>query len=165
MPDHVDLILEQWAEQRPDLDASPMAVLGRLKRLTQLADTELRRNYASHDLDSASFDVLATLRRSNSEHRLTPAGLMRSSMVTSGAITQRLDRLEARGLVSRKPSETDGRGVEVTLTAEGLRLIDGVLPTHLETEERLLAALSKAEREQLAETLRTLLESLGDRTD
>jgi len=165
MPDHVDLILEQWAEQRPDLDASPMAVLGRLKRLTQLADTELRRNYARHDLDSASFDVLATLRRSNSEHRLTPAGLMRSSMVTSGAITQRLDRLEARGLVSRKPSETDGRGVEVTLTAEGLRLIDGVLPTHLETEERLLAALSKAEREQLAETLRTLLESLGDRTD
>jgi DNA-binding MarR family transcriptional regulator len=165
MPDHVDLILEQWAEQRPDLDASPMAVLGRLKRLTQLVDTELRRNYARHDLDSASFDVLATLRRSNSEHRLTPAGLMRSSMVTSGAITQRLDRLEARGLVSRKPSETDGRGVEVTLTAEGLRLIDGVLPTHLETEERLLAALSKTEREQLAEALRTLLESLGDKTD
>ncbi len=165
MPDHVDLILEQWAEQRPDLDASPMAVLGRLKRLTQLADNELRRNYARHDLDSASFDVLATLRRSNSEHRLTPAGLMRSSMVTSGAITQRLDRLEARGLVSRKPSETDGRGVEVTLTAEGLRLIDSVLPTHLETEERLLAALSTAERAKLADGLRTLLESLGDRTD
>ena len=165
MPDHVDLILEQWAEQRPDLDASPMAVLGRLKRLTQLVDNELRRNFARHDLDSASFDVLATLRRSNSEHRLTPAGLMRSSMVTSGAITQRLDRLEARGLVSRKPSETDGRGVEVTLTAEGLRLIDDVLPTHLETEERLLAALPKAEREQLADGLRTLLESLGDKTD
>ena len=165
MPDHVDLILEQWGEQRPDLDASPMAVLGRLKRLAQLADNELRRNFARHDLDSASFDVLATLRRSNSEHRLTPAGLMRSSMVTSGAITQRLDRLEARGLVTRTPSETDGRGVLVTLTAEGLRLIDDVLPGHLMTEEKLLAALPKAEREQLADTLRTLLESLGDRTD
>jgi DNA-binding MarR family transcriptional regulator len=165
MPDHVDQILEQWAEQRPDVDASPMAVIGRLKRLAQLTDNELRRNYARHDLDSASFDVLATLRRSNSEHTLTPAGLMRSSMVTSGAITQRLDRLEARGLVSRKPSDTDGRGVQVTLTAEGLRLIDAVLPTHLETEERLLAALSKSERVRLADTLRTLLESLGDRTD
>jgi DNA-binding MarR family transcriptional regulator len=165
MPDHVDQILEQWAEQRPDVDASPMAVIGRLKRLAQLTDNELRRNYARHDLDSASFDVLATLRRSNSEHTLTPAGLMRSSMVTSGAITQRLDRLEARGLVSRKPSDTDGRGVQVTLTAEGLRLIDAVLPTHLETEERLLAALSKGERVRLADTLRMLLESLGDRTD
>ncbi|MFI5733416.1 MarR family winged helix-turn-helix transcriptional regulator [Kribbella sp. NPDC051587] len=165
MPDHVDQILEQWAEQRPDVDASPMAVIGRLKRLAQLTDNELRRNYARHDLDSASFDVLATLRRSNSEHTLTPAGLMRSSMVTSGAITQRLDRLEARGLVSRKPSDTDGRGVQVTLTAQGLRLIDAVLPTHLETEERLLAALSKSERVRLADTLRTLLESLGDRTD
>ena len=165
MPDHVDLILEQWGEQRPDLDASPMAVLGRLKRLAQLADNELRRNFARHDLDSASFDVLSTLRRSNSEQRLTPAGLMRSSMVTSGAITQRLDRLEARGLVTRTPSETDGRGVLVTLTAEGLRLIDDVLPGHLMTEEKLLAALPKAEREQLADTLRTLLESLGDRTD
>ncbi|GAB3954563.1 MarR family transcriptional regulator [Kribbella albertanoniae] len=165
MADHVDLILEQWGEQRPDLDASPMAVLGRLKRLAQVADNQLRANFARHGLDSASFDVLATLRRSNSEHRLTPAGLMRSSMVTSGAITQRLDRLEARGLVTRTPSETDGRGVQVTLTAKGLRLIDGVLPGHLQTEETLLAALSKAERKQLADTLRTLLESLGDRTD
>ncbi|TDD61202.1 MarR family transcriptional regulator [Kribbella antibiotica] len=165
MPDHVDQILEQWAEQRPDLDASPMAIIGRLKRLAQLADNELRRNFARHDLDAASFDVLATLRRSNAEHSLTPAGLMRSSMVTSGAITQRLDRLEARGLVSRKPSETDGRGVQVTLTAAGRQLIDGVLPTHLDTEERLLAGLSKPERERLADTLRALLESLGDKTD
>src|SRR5882757_6596312 len=119
MADHVDLILEQWSEQRPDLDASPMAVMGRLKRLNQLIDGALGRNFAAHDLDRASFDVLATLRRSNSEHSLTPAGLMRSSMVTSGAITQRLARLEARGLFSRKPSETDGRGVQVTLTEAG----------------------------------------------
>jgi DNA-binding MarR family transcriptional regulator len=165
MADHVDLVLEQWSEQRPDLDASPMAVLGRLKRLAQLVDGELRRNFAAHELDSASFDVLATLRRSNAEHSLTPAGLMRSSMVTSGAITQRLDRLEARGLVTRKPSETDGRGVQVTLTEAGLTLIDQVLPTHVATEHRLLEALTADEREALAGTLRTLLESLGDSTD
>lgn len=165
MADHVDLVLDQWREQRPDLDASPMAVLGRLSRLALLVDGELRRNFATHDLDRASFDVLATLRRSNAEHSLTPAGLMRSSMVTSGAITQRLDRLEARGLVKRSPSETDGRGVLVTLTPAGLELIDKVLPTHIATENRLLEGLSGAEREALADTLRTLLESLGDKTD
>jgi DNA-binding MarR family transcriptional regulator len=165
MADHVDLVLEQWGEQRPDLDASPMAVLGRLKRLALLVDGELRRNFAAHELDSASFDVLATLRRSNAEHSLTPAGLMRSSMVTSGAITQRLDRLESRGLVTRSRSETDGRGVEVTLTPAGLELIDAALPTHVATENRLLEALSGPEREALADTLRTLLESLGDKTD
>lgn len=165
MADHVDLVLEQWGEQRPDLDASPMGVIGRLSRLSQLFDGELRRNFARNDLDRASFDVLATLRRSNSEHSLTPAGLMHSSMVTSGAISQRLDRLEARGLVTRAPSETDGRGVRVTLTAEGLKLIDAVLPTHVDTEHQLLAGLSADEQKQLAGLLRTLLESLGDKRD
>lgn len=165
MADHVDLVLEQWGEQRPDLDASPMGVVGRVSRLSQLFAGELGRNFARFDLDRASFDVLATLRRSNAEHSLTPAGLMRSSMVTSGAISQRLDRLEARGLVTRTPSETDGRGVRVTLTAEGLRLIDSVLPAHIETENRLLAGLSAAEREQFAGLMRTLLESLGDKRD
>ncbi|MEV0288230.1 MarR family transcriptional regulator [Kribbella sp. NPDC050820] len=165
MADHVDLVLEQWAEQRPDLDASPMGVVGRVSRLGQLFDTELRRNFARYDLDRASFDVLATLRRSNAEHSLTPAGLMRSSMVTSGAISQRLDRLEARGLVTRQPSETDGRGVRVTLTEDGLQLIDRVLPAHIDTENQLLSGLSDAERERFADLLRTLLESLGDKRD
>ncbi|MEU4192207.1 MarR family transcriptional regulator [Kribbella sp. NPDC026611] len=165
MADHVDLVLEQWATQRPDLDASPMGIIGRLSRLNALFDTAIRRNFARYDLDRASFDVLATLRRSNSEHRLTPAGLMRSSMVTSGAISQRLDRLEARGLVTRTPSETDGRGVTVTLTAEGLELIDKVVPTHVDTEHELLDGLSAGERDQLASLLRTLLESLGDKRD
>ncbi|MDG9704508.1 MarR family winged helix-turn-helix transcriptional regulator [Streptomyces sp. DH37] len=165
MTDHVDRVLEQWDRERPDLDVSPMAVIGRLKRLARLIDAELRRTFAAHGLDSASFDVLATLRRSGPPYRLTPAGLMRSAMVTSGAVTQRLDRLEARGLVARSPSETDGRVVHVTLTEEGRALIDRVLPDHLATEHRLLAALPAARRDELARLLGELLDSLGDGTD
>ncbi|GAA1313441.1 MarR family transcriptional regulator [Saccharothrix xinjiangensis] len=162
MADHVDLVLEQWHDRRPDLDVSPMAVIGRLTRLSRLVEAELQRTFAAHGLDRASFDVLATLRRSEPPHRLTPTGLMRASMVTSGAVTQRLDRLEARGLVTRAPSERDGRGVVVGLTGEGLALVDRVLPHHLDTEERLLAALSAEERAVLAGALKAVLESLGD---
>ncbi|MEV8442886.1 MarR family transcriptional regulator [Actinosynnema sp. NPDC051121] len=162
MADHVDLVLGQWHAQRPDLDVSPMAVIGRLGRLGRLVDVELGKTFASHGLDRASFDVLATLRRSAPPHRLTPTELMRASMVTSGAVTQRLDRLEARGLVARTPNEHDGRGVVVALTDAGHELIDRVLPDHLATENRLLGALSKRERAALADTLKRLLESLGD---
>ncbi|KUJ70302.1 MarR family transcriptional regulator [Streptomyces albus subsp. albus] len=165
MADHVDRVLEQWAAQRPDLDVSPMAVIGRLSRVRQLIDTELRRTFAVHGLDGPSFDVLATLRRSDPPHRLTPAELMRSAMVTSGAISQRLDRLETRGLVARLPSEKDGRSVQVTLTEEGRALIDQALPDHVATEERVLAALGPDQRVALAGALRTLLESLGDTVD
>ncbi|MER6998372.1 MarR family transcriptional regulator [Streptomyces sp. NPDC000410] len=160
MADHVDLVLRQWADQRPDLDVSPMAVIGRLKRLSQLIDAELRRTFAAHGLDAASFDVLATLRRSGPPHRLTPAELTRAAMVTSGAITQRLDRLEERGLVTRTPSPSDRRVVDVTLTDSGRDLIDQALPDHLATEHRLLAALSSEDRGTLADSLRRLLESL-----
>ncbi|MGK5627117.1 MarR family winged helix-turn-helix transcriptional regulator [Streptomyces sp. URMC 123] len=162
MPDHVDRILEQWAAERPDLDVSPMAVIGRLTRLTRLIEAELGRTFAAHGLDRASFDVLATLRRSGPPHRLTPAELTRTAMVTSGAVTQRLDRLESRGLVTRAPNAADGRGVLVTLTPEGRALVDSALPDHVATEHRLLAALGEPDRTALAETLRTLLESLGD---
>lgn len=162
MADHVDLVLGQWHAQRPDLDVSPMAVIGRLSRLARLVDGELSRTFAEHDLDRASFDVLATLRRSAPPHRLTPTELMRASMVTSGAVTQRLDRLEARGLVVRTPSENDGRGVVVALTDEGCELIDRTLPDHLATENRLLSVLGKGEQAALADVLKQVLESLGD---
>lgn len=162
MRDHVDRVLEQWAAERPDLDVSPMAVIGRLSRVERRVGAELARTFAAHDLDRASFDVLATLRRSEPPHRLTPTQLMRSAMVTSGAITQRLDRLEARGLVARTPNEADGRGTHVSLTDDGRALIDRVLPDHVATEERLLAALTGAERDALASTLRRLLLALED---
>ncbi|MEU4801726.1 MarR family transcriptional regulator [Actinosynnema sp. NPDC023587] len=162
MGDHVDLVLDQWRVQRPDLDVSPMAVIGRLSRLNRVVEGELRATFARHGLDRPSFDVLATLRRSAPPHRLTPTELMRSSMITSGAVTQRLDRLEARGLVTREPSPVDGRGVVVALTDEGRALVDETLPDHLATEDRILAALDPAERERLAATLKTVLESLAD---
>lgn len=165
MTDHVDRVLEQWGAERPDLDVSPMAVLGRLARLGRLVDAEQRRTFAAHGLDPASFDVLATLRRSNPPHGLTAAELMVAAMVTSGAITQRLDRLEARGLVTRTPGERDRRVVLVSLTEEGRTLIDEALPDHVATQRRLLAALSDSERDSLAATFRTLLESLGDRLE
>ena len=161
MADHVDRVLEQWRAERPDLDVSPMGVIGRLSRLSALVDAELRRTFARHGLDRSTFDVLATLRRSGPPYRLTPTELMRSAMVTSGAVTQRLDKLEARGLVKRTPDEADGRGVRVGLTDAGGELIDRVLPDHVETEHRILAALGAGERDELAATLRTLLESLG----
>jgi DNA-binding MarR family transcriptional regulator len=160
----VDFILRQWAAQRPDLDVSPMAIIGRLKRFSLIVEGELKRTFAAHDLDRSSFDVLATLRRSPEPHSLTPAELMESAMVTSGAITQRLDRLEKRGLVVRRPSELDGRSVRVTLTEAGRALVDETLPDHLATENRLLAALDQDERAAFADTLRKVLESLGDRT-
>jgi DNA-binding MarR family transcriptional regulator len=160
MADHVDRVLEQWAEERPDLDVSPMAVIGRLSRLSQLIGAELARTFGEHGLDRASFDVLATLRRSG--RPLTAAELMKSAMVTSGAVTQRLDRLQVRGLVTRTTSEKDKRVVHVALTDEGRALIDRALPDHVATEHRLLAALPKDRRQSLANDLRDLLESLGD---
>ncbi len=158
MADHLDRVLEQWATVRPDLDAAPMGVIGRLSRLARLIDTELQRTFAEHDLDRPSFDVLATLRRN--DRPLTPAELMRSSMTTSGAVTQRLDRLAARGLVARTPSQKDGRVVHVSLTDEGRTTIDRALPDHVANEHRILAELSDEDRAALAGLLRRLLTSL-----
>lgn len=162
MADHVDRVLKQWAEERPGLDVSPMAVIGRLKRAMRLIEAELSRTYRAHGLDAASFDVLMTLRRSGPPHSLTPTELKRSAMVTSGAITQRLDRMEGRGLVARASNRSDGRSVRVGLTEEGRALVDRALPDHLATGHRLLAALTGDRHDVLADTLRQLLESLGD---
>jgi DNA-binding MarR family transcriptional regulator len=156
VPDAVDAILAQWEQARPDLDVSPMAVIGRISQAARLVDRQLKATFESHGLDAAGFDVLATLRRTP-DHRLSPGELMRTSMVTSGAITQRLDRLEARGLVRRARSTADGRGSHVTLTAAGKRLVDRVLPDHLATEQRLLAKLTGAQRAALADALRTFI--------
>jgi DNA-binding MarR family transcriptional regulator len=160
MPDPVDLILEQWARERPDLDASPMAVVGRIQRLGRELERALVRVFARFDLGQGEFDVLATLRRAGEPYRLTPGALLESMMVTSGAVTKRVDRLEHAGLVARAPDPADRRGVLVGLTSEGLELVDRVVEAHVENEQNLLAGLTDAERERLARLLRKLGESV-----
>jgi DNA-binding MarR family transcriptional regulator len=160
VPDSVDLILEQWARERPDLDASPMGVVGRVQRISRELERALVRVFARFDLGQGEFDALATLRRSGEPYRLTPGALCESMMVTSGAVTKRVDRLERVGLVAREPDPDDRRGVLVGLTAEGLEMVDRVVEEHLENEQRLLADLTDAERERLARLLRALGESV-----
>ena len=159
--DAVDLILQQWARERPDLDCSPMGIVGRITQLQREVHLAQRTTFARHGLDAPSFDVLAALRRAGAPYQLTPTALMRTALVTSGAITQRLDRLEERGLITRERSPADGRAVVVTLTDAGRAALDAALPDHLETERRLLEALPSEEREQLAGLLRRLLVGLG----
>jgi DNA-binding MarR family transcriptional regulator len=159
--DAVDLILQQWARERPDLDCSPMGVIGRISQLQREVFLAQRATFAQHGLDAPSFDVLAALRRAGEPYQLTPTALMRTALVTSGAITQRLDRLEEKGLITRERSVADGRAVVVTLTEAGRAALDAALPDHLETERRLLAGLSDHDREQLAGLLRRLLVALG----
>ncbi len=159
--DAVDRILEQWARERPDLDCSPMGIIGRISQLQREVHLAQRTTFARHGLDVPSFDVLAALRRAGPPYQLTPTALMRTALVTSGAITQRLDRLEERGLITRERSEADGRAVVVTLTEAGRVALDAALPDHLETERRLLAGLSESDREELATLLRRFLISLG----
>jgi len=138
-----------------------MAVVGRISRIARRIDLAQRATFARYDLDPPAFDVLATLRRSGEPFALTAGDLMRSAMVTSGAITQRLDRLEARGLVRREPHPGDGRVVLVSLTPAGRELVDRVLPDHMATQERLLAGLTGQQRAALAHLLRTLDGSLA----
>ena len=159
--DAVDLILDQWARERPDLDCAPMGVIGRISQLQREVFLAQRATFARHGLDVPSFDVLAALRRAGAPYQLTPTALMRTALVTSGAITQRLDRLEERGLITRERSEADGRAVVVTLTDVGRRTLDDALPDHLETERTVLAGLSPEDQDQLAALLRRWLVSLG----
>ena len=159
--DAVDQILDQWGRERPDLDCSPMGVIGRITQLQREVYLAQRTTFARHGLDAPSFDVLAALRRAGEPYQLTPTALMRTALVTSGAITQRLDRLEEKGLITRGRSDADGRAVVVTLTEEGRTALDTALPDHLATERDMLAGLSVAEREQLAGLLRRWLVALG----
>ena len=159
--DAVDRILAQWARERPDLDCSPMGIIGRITQLQREVFLAQRTTFARYGLDAPSFDVLAALRRAGPPYQLTPTALMRTALVTSGAITQRLDRLEEKGLITRGRSDADGRAVVVTLTEAGREALDTALPDHLATEREMLAGLTAAERDQLAGLLRSWLVALG----
>ena len=160
--DQVDVILKQWSQERPDLDPSPMGVIGRISRASRYIDQFLQQNFAQFGLNGGEFDVLATLRRHGAPYQLTPTALFSSLMLSSGAMTNRLDRLEKAGYIERQPDPNDRRGTLVTLTKQGLEVIEGVVGAHIAHEQQLLAALTSAERRVLAELLRKLLLSFGD---
>ncbi len=162
MKDSVDRLLEQWRTERPDIDPAPMGIVGRISRASRLLERALREHFATHDLQRYEFDILATLRRAGHPFRLTPGALIETSMVTSGAITNRIDRLAARGLVTRETDPDNRRSVLITLTARGRELVDEVVASHVANEVRLLESLNPREQEQLAELLRKLLLGLGD---
>jgi DNA-binding MarR family transcriptional regulator len=154
--DGVDLILDQWRRERPDLDPSPIGIVGRISRLARELEQRLEPVYREHGLEPGWHDVLATLRRSGAPYRLRPTEFSSALMLTSSGTTKRLDRLEQAGLITRAPDPDDRRGTLITLTPKGLELIDSVTDAHLANERRLLAALSDAEQGRLADLLRKL---------
>jgi DNA-binding MarR family transcriptional regulator len=155
--DEVDRIVEAWAHERPDLDVAPLAVLSRVSRLARHLDLARRGAFAHHGLETWEFDVLSALRRAGAPYRMSPGALLTQTLVTSGTMTNRIDRLAARALVERLPSPDDRRGVLVSLTDEGLHRVDAAMSSLLEVERRLLADLDEAERARLADLLRVVV--------
>jgi DNA-binding MarR family transcriptional regulator len=152
--DGVDLIIEQWARERPELDSSPIGVVGRISRLAREIEDRLEPVYRDHGLEPGWHDVLATLRRSGGT--LRPTDLTNASMLTSSGTTKRLDKLESAGLIARTADPGDRRGTLISLTAAGRRLIDELTPAHLDNERRILGGLSEADQRRLADLLRKL---------
>lgn len=161
MRDQVELILEDWCRERPDLDASPMGIFGRITRVFGLAHKRLEALLVEYDLSPTAFDVLANLRRAGAPYRRTPSELANFSMLTSGGMTGRLDSLERQGLIRRLPAPNDRRVVYAELTDVGRELIDKVVEAHLAQEEKMLAVLTREQREQLADGLASLERSIN----
>lgn len=155
--DHVDFIIGQWRQERPDLDTWPMEPAGRLSRLTNHLRQEISELHKQLGLASGEFDVLATLLRSGPPYRLTPTTLFKSAMLTSGAMTNRLNRLEQRGLIERQPDPDDRRSLLVQLSDDGRELINRAVEHHLQLQIHLLKALQPEQQQQLNDLLRQLL--------
>jgi len=158
--DAVDRILRQWARERPDLDVSPMGVIGRISRIERLLDPQLVSVFRKFGLERWSFDVLASLRRSGPPHEVTPTQLFSSLMLTSGAITYRIDEMVKKGFVKRTPDPEDRRGQRIRLTKLGLETLDAALVAHVQNESRILKHLSAKERTHLTALLRRLMSGL-----
>lgn len=161
----MDEILAAWARERPDLRIEPMQVWSRINRLAVHFDVARRRAYAQHGLEPGEFDVLAALRRIGDPYQLTPGQLVRQTHVTSGTMTNRIDRLVDKGLVSRASHPVDGRGVLVELTERGRQQVDAALGSLLEIESELLAEIDPEDRRRLISSLRVLLVALADESD
>ncbi|MDR6986008.1 DNA-binding MarR family transcriptional regulator [Paenarthrobacter nitroguajacolicus] len=160
--DAVDMILEQWNKERPDVDVSSMGVLGRLNRASRLASLDVQKFMNQFGLEPWEFDVLATLRRSAAEAPLTPGRLASLTMIGSAAMTNRVDRLVSRGLVHRETNPENRRQLLISLTPEGLALVDDVVEHHVENQQKMLEGLSKTEQTQLANLLRKFLLTNND---
>jgi DNA-binding MarR family transcriptional regulator len=158
--DHIDRIVAQWRGERPELDVTALALLGRLFRAAHLADLALAAGIARQGLKPGWFDLLAALRRAGPPYELNPTDLMEATMLSSGGITKRLDRLVDAGLVERRPDPDDRRGTLVRLTRVGHTTIDHALEAHIANEERLLQPLATADRRALDRLLRRLLAGL-----
>jgi DNA-binding MarR family transcriptional regulator len=154
--DGVDVILRQWQRERPDLDTSPIAVIGRISRVSREIERRLEPVYAASGLEPGWYDVLATLRRAGPAYKLRPTDFAATLMLTSSGTTKRLDRLEAAGHITREPDPSDRRGVLIALTPKGRRLVDRAAVTHMANEKRILSGLTPAEQRQLADLLRKL---------
>ena len=157
MEDEVDRLVRGWRRALPDADVSPLEVLSPCRRLARHLDRQRSVIFARHDLEIWSFDVLAALRRSEPPHHLSPGQLLAQTLVTSGTMTNRLDHLEGRGLVRRRPDPTDARSVRVQLTAAGSRRVDAALCDLVEREHALLGTISERERETLSGLLRRIV--------
>jgi DNA-binding MarR family transcriptional regulator len=156
----MDVIRAQWERERPDIDASPMEIFGRILRASRYADSALQHVFKQYGLDFGLFDVLASLRRQGPPYQLPPNQLNVWCMLTSGAMTKRLDRLERMGLIRRRPAPEDRRGVLIELSPAGLALVDQVVVAHTENEGRLLSPLTARQRDELASLLRRLVAHL-----
>lgn len=159
IPDAIDRLVEQWNRERPDLDVSPTQVLQRITRLYLLQSASFAEVFGLFGMTFGEYEVLAALTRSGPPYRLKPGELVGALVLSSGAVTNRIDRVEAAGLVERLPDPDDRRGTLVALTAKGRAVVDEALRAHLDNEERLLGALSGTERAQLTRLLRKLLVS------
>jgi DNA-binding MarR family transcriptional regulator len=157
LSDEVDELVAAWRIQRPDLDVEPLQVLSRVSRLARHLDIARRGAFASHGLETWEFDVLSALRRAGPPFQLTPGALLRATLVTSGTMTNRIDRLAAAGLVSREPDPRDRRGVLVTLSERGRAVVDAAFTDLLDREHALLSRLGPQQHQLLADLLRTML--------
>lgn len=158
--DEVDELVQAWRRERTDLDLAPVEVFSRVSRLARLLDRARREAFTAQAIEPWEFDVLAALRRAGKPYRLSPGQLLRETMVTSGTMTNRIDRLSERGLVERSPDPHDRRGVLVGLTTSGKRAVDGAFESLIAKERDLLAELSAPERRELAELLKRLMRPL-----
>ncbi len=154
--DEVDRIVDAWARERPDLDFSPLQVLSRVGRLARHLERARRTAFAASDLELWEFDVLSALRRAGKPYQLSPKALLQQTLVSSGTMTNRIDRLVTRKLVERRTDPNDGRGILVVMTPEGRERVDAAIRTLLAAESELLDRLSAPDQERLSSLLRKL---------